>query len=92
MKTILIASFSILLLSCYSQDSKISQLNERITFLEQRMDLLINNGRYCSTSNHGSTASDNFVWVRNQCKAITKRGKACKRKGKYNGYCWQHRN
>lgn len=89
MKTILITSFSILLLSCYSQDSKIKQLNERIAILEQRIDSLTNGANSYSTS--GSIASDGFAWTNNQCKAVTKRGKACKRKAKYNGYCWQHR-
>lgn len=78
MKTLLIICLSTLLSSCYSQDAKKEQPNQRVTLLEQRMDSLTNRG-------------NSTPWLSDQCKAITKRGKACKRKGKYKGYCWQHR-
>lgn len=87
MKTLLLISFYTLLSSCYTRDSNTEKLIQRITVLEQRVDSLTNGGNF----NPHNTNPIYFSWLSDQCKAITKRGKACKRKGKYKGYCWQHR-
>ena len=93
MKTVLSLFASFILFSCSTPETTTAELNRRISILEQRVDSLLNAGTSYSYSGSATvnTGSSDYSFANGQCKAITKRGKACKRKGKYNGYCWQHR-
>jgi hypothetical protein len=89
LKTILIIYLSLLLCSCAGKDRETDQQNQRITRLEQRMDSLA--GGRNNSSGYNSNISSGDVLVNGRCQAITKKGTQCKRKGKKDGYCYQHR-
>jgi hypothetical protein len=87
LKIIFLCGLSLSLYSCNDPAKGTSQLNDRITRLEHRIDSL-----------EGKTQNDSFsqtslkTFIKNErCQAITKKGTQCKRKGKYNGFCMQHR-
>lgn len=90
MKTYLIIFLSTLLSSCFGQPNKTEELDRRVTVLEQKIDSMNKGANSYSPSTLISTNNGTYSSANAQCKAITKKGKACKRKGKYSGYCWQH--
>lgn len=87
MKTIFTLTLCLWLLSCSTTNPE-ERFDQRITRLEQRLDSLTGTN---SAYPNGSYSLDPD-WKNNRCQAITKRGKQCKRKAKYKGYCWQHNN
>jgi len=83
--------------SCFdarNNNSEIDRLNQRITVLEQRIDSLISdrNANPIGLNNITSSNKTSYSTPRGtgRCQAMTKKGTQCKRKGKNNGYCWQH--
>jgi len=97
MRMIYVVCLSLLLSSCFNNNSEkeeIDRLNQRITLLEQKIDALTNgsNSNPIRLNSMSNPSSDSYSTPRQSgsCQAITKKGTPCKRKAKYNGYCWQH--
>jgi outer membrane murein-binding lipoprotein Lpp len=86
MKVLAVILLFMICSSCADTDTKINELNQRITRLEQRMDSLTNTKKEDAIGyiNQGASSANDH------CRGITKKGIPCKRKAKTNGYCWQH--
>jgi hypothetical protein len=96
MRKIIFICLSVLFASCLNKGvrNETEMLNQRITFLEQKIDSVISDMNTNSTAlnnrNGDSSLFYGTVTQMNRCQALTKKGIQCKRKAKNSGYCWQH--
>lgn len=85
-------------ISCFNPDDNPivkDEQNQRIISLERKLDSMLNE-QHIQPILSNTTSRDSLVTTKvhsqatQQCSALTKKSRQCKRQARSGGYCWQH--